>query len=194
MHPVTYEVEFVAPRSRLTTFFRLLLAIPHLIVIALWGILISIVVVVAWIVIVVTGRYPAGLWAFTATFLVYYARVYSYTSLLTDPYPPFGAGGDYPVRLEIERPDRHSRLTTLFRLILVIPAYVAGYLLQIAGNAVSLLAWLVIVVTGRMPVALQGFIVFVHRFLMRLTAYGLLLVDAYPSFGTAEDAASGYVS
>jgi hypothetical protein len=108
--------------------------------------------------------------------------VNGYYGLLTDVYPPFGSGGDFPVVVSVRRSDRQSRLTTLFRSILIIPAAIGTYLLTIAQNAVTFLAWLVIIFTGRMPLPLQGFILFVHRFSIRTTAYALLLVDAYPSF------------
>jgi hypothetical protein len=181
-HPVKYEVAYQEQRNRLTTFFRFILVIPHVILLALWGIAVYVTTILAWFAILVTGRFPAGLWSFAHRYLVYSARVNGYSGLLSDVYPPFGSDGDYPVRVTVEAPDRHSRLTTFFRSVLVIPALLGLYLLGIAQNVVTLLAWIVIVFTGRMPLALQNFIVFVHRFSIRTTAYILLLVDAYPSF------------
>jgi hypothetical protein len=57
-HPVQYEAVYVAERSRVTTFFRLILAIPHFILVALWGIPVYVVTVIAWIAIIITGSYP----------------------------------------------------------------------------------------------------------------------------------------
>jgi hypothetical protein len=194
-HPVQYEAVFEPQRSRVTTFFRMILVIPHLVVLLLWGVAAYVTTFVAWFAIIITGRYPNGLWGFAAKYFVYAGRVNGYSGLLTDVYPPFGADGDYPVRVTAQRSDRQSRLRTLFRYILIIPAGIGAYLLGIAQNAVTFLAWLVILFTGKMPLPLQNFILFVHRFSVRTTAYGLLLVDAYPSFAEGEaPAAAGTIA
>ena len=190
-HPVQYEAVFEAQRSRLTTFFRVIMVIPHLVLLALWGIAVYVTTVVAWFAILITGHYPTGLWGFAERFFVYSGRVNGYFGLLTDVYPPFGADGDYPVQVTAQRFDRQSRPKTLFRYILVIPAAIGAYLLGIAQNAVTFLAWLVILFTGKMPLPLQNFILFVHRFSVRTTAYALLLVDAYPSFAEGDVAVGG---
>jgi hypothetical protein len=64
---VTFEADYVERRSRLTTFFRLLLVIPHLIVLYLWGIVAGIAVVIAWFALLFTARYPRGLYMFVAS-------------------------------------------------------------------------------------------------------------------------------
>src|SRR3954468_22219619 len=102
-HPVGLIVTDDLQRNRLTVFFRLLLAIPHFIVVGLWGILVYLLVVVAWIVAIFTGRVPDGLHNFMSTWLRYATRVTAYAFLLADPFPPFGAGGSYPVGARIER-------------------------------------------------------------------------------------------
>ena len=66
-YPVTFEADYVERRSRLTTFFRLLLVIPHLIVLYLWGIVAGIAVVIAWFALLFTARYPRGLYMFVAS-------------------------------------------------------------------------------------------------------------------------------
>ena len=191
IHPIQYEAVFEPQRSRVTTFFRIILVIPHLVVLLLWGLAAYVTTFIAWFAILITGSYPSGMWSFTAKYFVYAGRVNGYSGLLTDVYPPFGADGDYPVRVTAQRSDRQSRLKTLFRYLLIIPATIGAYLLGIAQNAVTFLAWLVILFTGKMPLPLQNFILFVHRFSVRTTAYGLLLVDAYPSFAEGEEPAAG---
>ena len=57
-YPVTFEADFVERRSRLTTFFRLILLIPLLIVAYVYGILAFFALIIAWFAIVITGRYP----------------------------------------------------------------------------------------------------------------------------------------
>src|SRR6202040_2721505 len=96
-HPIGLIVTDDLRRSRLTVFFRLLLAIPHLIWVSLWGIVTEIVVLIAWFAALFTGRVPDGLHNFIASFLRYSIRVTAYVFLLADPFPPFGSGGSYPV-------------------------------------------------------------------------------------------------
>jgi hypothetical protein len=79
----------VEPRNRLTVFFRLLLAIPQLIVVSILGAAWSVVTVIAWFGILFTGRYPAGFYEFSVGVLRWQMRVEAYLLLLRDEYPPF---------------------------------------------------------------------------------------------------------
>jgi|SRR5690348_4367330 len=77
------------PRNRLTVFFRLLLALPHLFVIWILGTAWAIVSMIAWFSILFTGRYPASLYEFSVGVLRWTTRVEAYLLLLHDDYPPF---------------------------------------------------------------------------------------------------------
>jgi hypothetical protein len=186
MHPVQFDVDYVERRSRLTTFFRLLLVIPHLIFAAIYGIVAFVVVFIAWFAILITGRFPVGMWNLTAGFVRYYARITGYCYLVTDPFPPFSGEGEYPSTLHIERPETQSRLKTLFRTILAIPFYIVAYLLSIAMSAVGFLLWLIIVITGKSPRGLHNFQVMCVRYSARFYAFWMLLVDAWPNFEEPE--------
>lgn len=78
-----------AARDRLGVAFRLLLALPQLLV--LWGLGVAwgVTTVIAWFAILLTGRYPAPLCEFGAGVLRWNARVEAYLLLLCDEYPPF---------------------------------------------------------------------------------------------------------
>lgn len=76
-------------RDRLGVAFRLVLAIPQLIAVWLLGIAWAITTVVAWFAILLTGRYPRGLYRFGVGVLVWSTRVEAYVLLLRDEYPPF---------------------------------------------------------------------------------------------------------
>ena len=89
-----YEAELALdppeePRDRLTVAFRILLAIPHLVIVWALGIGWTITSVVAWFSILFTGRYPAGLYEFGVGVLRWNTRVEGYLLLLYDDYPPF---------------------------------------------------------------------------------------------------------
>ena len=183
-HPVTFEADYVEPRSRLTTFFRLILGIPHIIVMAFYGFAAVVVVFLAWFALLFTGRWPRGMYDFVAGFLRYSTAVNGYLYLLTDVYPPFGPDVDaYPVRLNIAPPkEEYDRLKVLFRIILAIPPYIISYAMQIVAQIGALLAWFAIVVLGRQPKGLQEMIVLGLSYQQRAYAYMALITEDWPPF------------
>jgi hypothetical protein len=183
-HPVTFAADYVEPRSRLTTFFRLLLVIPHAIVVALWSIAAAVVVVVAWFALVFTGRWPRGMYDFLAGFMRYVTAVYGYMYLLTDAYPPFGGDtGAYPVRLEVAPPrERYSRMKALFRIFLAIPVLIINYAMQIVAQVGAFLSWFAIVALGREPKGLQEMTGLGLSYQQRSLAYVLLVSEDWPPF------------
>jgi hypothetical protein len=187
--PVTFTAEWVEPRSRASTFFRWLLAIPHFIVLWLWSIATYVAVVVAWFALVITGRWPRGLYDFVAAYLRYGTFVNGYAYLLTDRYPPFG-GDDpsYPVQLGIGPPKAaYDRLKVAFRIILYIPVWIIASALLVVAEVGAVLAWFAIVILGRQIEPLQEMIVLGLSYQQRATAYGCLISEDWPPF-TSPDA------
>jgi hypothetical protein len=82
MYPVTYHADYVEPRNRLSTFLRLIYAIPALIVFTLFSIGAFLASIVAWFAILFTGKYPQGLYDFNAKLVRMAGRVNSYTYLV----------------------------------------------------------------------------------------------------------------
>ncbi|MEX2571095.1 MAG: DUF4389 domain-containing protein [Gemmatimonadota bacterium] len=194
-------------RNRLTNAFRIILAIPHLLLVGgpvaaafSWsgsaegdashnwgaggviGAVASVAAVIAWFWILFTGRHPQGLWDLGAFYLRWRVRAVAYVALLRDEYPPFG-DGPYPAGLNLTRPEEpRNRLTVAFRLILVIPQLLAIWALGIAWAVTTFIAWFVILFTGEYPADLYRFGVGVMRWTTRVEAYLLLLTDEYPPF------------
>jgi hypothetical protein len=186
-YPITFEADYVEQRSRLTTFFRWLLAIPHFLILAFWGLAVFFGVIVAWFALLFTGSWPLGLYMFTANYMKYYTRVSGYAWLLTDPYPPFPSGvnddPDYPVRLNVAAPlAEYSRLKVLLRIFYVIPAAIIVYVLNLVLDLIAFVAWLVIVVTGKQPKGLQDVIKLCVSYHMRANGLFLLVTETYPPF------------
>jgi hypothetical protein len=184
-YPVTFKADYVEKRSRLTTFFRGLLAIPHLIAVLFYVFAAEIVTIIAWFALLFTGRYPQGMYDFVAGALRYGTRVCGYVFLLTDEYPPFS--GDpatpYPVDLNIGPPKaEYSRLKVLFRIILMIPVYIIAYAMQIVFEVGALIAWFAIVILGRQPKGLQDMIVLGMSYHQRAYGYFFLLTEDWPPF------------
>ena len=89
-YPTTIAiVDPVAPRDKLTIAVRLLLAIPHFIVLVFVGLAWGIVTVIVWFVILFTATYPEGVARFSVGVLRWYLRVEAYVLLMVDEYPPF---------------------------------------------------------------------------------------------------------
>lgn len=89
----------------------------------------------------------------------------------------------YPVTFEADYIEQRNRLTTFFRLILMIPLAIWLYIYAIVAGIVLVIAWFAIVITGHYPRGLYDFVAGYTRFITRATAYGALLCDPYPSFG-----------
>jgi hypothetical protein len=192
MYPVQYTAEWVERRSRLSTFFRLILVIPALIFSALYGFAALFVVFVAWFALLFTGRYPEGMYRFVSGALRNAMRTTAYYNLVTDVYPPFDGKDEtpYPVRITIAPPqERYSRLKVLFRGILMIPIYVVAYVFALIYQVGAFAAWFVIVFTGKMPKGLQDIIDMGLRYTVRANAYYWLITEDWPPL--TDPAASG---
>lgn len=90
--PYPVELEIDGPprdRDRLRVAFRIVLALPHLVVIWALGVAWAITTAIAWFAILLTGRYPTGLYGFGVGVLRWNLRVEAYLLLLHDGYPPF---------------------------------------------------------------------------------------------------------
>ncbi|MEA2252374.1 MAG: hypothetical protein QOI62_1218 [Solirubrobacteraceae bacterium] len=184
-HPVTFEADYAERRSRLTTFFRWILAIPHLIFMYVYALAAGVVAIVAWFALLFTGRWPRGMYDFVAGYLRYSTYVNGYLWLVTDEYPPFSGdpGASYPVRLDIAPPqERYSRLRVLFRIVLAIPVMIIVYAMQIVAQVGALLAWFAIVLLGRQPKGLQDMIVLGLSYQQRAYAYLMLITEDWPPF------------
>jgi Domain of unknown function (DUF4389) len=184
-YPVAFEADYVEHRSRLTAFFRLLLAIPVFIWLYVYGIAAAVVQIAAWFAIVITGRFPAGMYRFLADFIEVEVTATAYAALLAEPYPPFLASSkpDYPVRMYFAGPlPRYSRLKTFFRLLLAIPIVIMRYIAQIMLEVCAFAAWCVSIALGRLPRGLFDPMVLANSYIARTDAYLFLLTETYPPF------------
>jgi Domain of unknown function (DUF4389) len=184
-HPVRLEVTDDLRRTRLTAFFRLLLAIPHF----LWLALLAIVVVLAeignWFATLIQGRSPDAIHGFLAVYLRYTTHVSAYTFLIADPYPGFAfvnLNEDYPVDLHVAPPQEQNRWTVAFRLILAIPAMIVAQILRNLSSILAVFSWALAVLTARVPEGIRNFAALALRYEAQTYAYVGLLTPRYPSF------------
>jgi hypothetical protein len=180
MSTLSLTIDGLPKHSRLTTFFRYILAIPLLIMNYLYAIGAYVVAVIAWFAILFTGRYPAGLYSFAAGYLRFSTRAVSYLLLAVDAYPPFSGdeAPDYPVHVVVpERLERYSRLKSFFRMIYIIPAYLVVVVLGIGLYVAVILSWFSIMITARDPFA--AYKQFALGWVLRFAALYLLVVEDY---------------
>jgi Domain of unknown function (DUF4389) len=191
-YPVAFQADYREQQSRLTTLFRMILVIPWLFVSIVWGLLAFMGVVAAWFAIVITGTYPAFAYDWVSKYLRFYTRVTAWMWLLTDEFPPFDGGEhpEYPVRFTIPEPlAEYSRWKTALRLILLIPVLILAYLFNLLIEIVGILAWIVIVVTGRFPKGLWDVQKMGVAYVSLANAYHLLVTETYPPISPEDDGA-----
>jgi uncharacterized protein DUF4389 len=180
-HPVRIDVHDELERSRLTVFFRLLLALPHILWLILWSVAVFFAVVAAWFAALFGGRVPLALHRFIAAYVRYTTHLGAYISLVGRRFPGFvGREGSYGIDLHIAGPERQNRWKTLFRFFLAIPAFLLSSTLDAVLLVVAFLSWWYALVTGRVPEGLRNLGAVCIRYSSQTRAYASLLTDRYP--------------
>ena len=197
-HPVRLVVIDDLHRSRLTVFFRVLLAIPHFFWFGLFSVGAFFIAFINWFATLAMGRSPKGLHDFLAGYVRYATHLFAYLFLAANPYPPFYVGSpqsQYPVDVSIDPPAPQNRWITGFRIILAIPALLFSIALSGGGSVsssrggsmggVSAVAavcmWFSSLVRGRSPRGLRDFVAWSVAYTAQVYAYLFLLTDRYPN-------------
>ena len=210
-YPARLIIDYPEQLDRFSTFFRLIWAIPILIISTLLSAtsnstVTTIVVtetgkvvsnatgsgggIVAGLfgatllMIVFRERYPRWWFDFGREFARFGMRVAAYLALLTDEYP--STTDEQSVHLELDYPDVEqdlNRWLPLVKWFLAIPHYLVLMVLFLVAIVVVVIAWFAILFTGRYPRALFDYMVGVGRRGLRVQAYAFFLAtDQYPPF------------
>lgn len=203
-YPIRTSVDYPdRDLSRMTTFFRLLVAIPILIVLGSvnggtwqWSTEQGTAVAAGaggllffgpLLMIVFRQKYPRWWFDWNLELLRFSTRVGIYLGLMDDRYP--STDDHQSVHLDLDYPDVPrdlNRWLPLVKWFLAIPHYVALFFLTIAAFVVIVIAWFAILFTGRYPRGLFDFVEGVIRWQNRVIGYAFLLVtDRYPPFTLA---------
>jgi hypothetical protein len=189
-YPVRFDVQHPEKSSRLLNnipYLKLILAIPHIIILYILFFLVAVVGFIAWWAILFTGKYPRGMFNFAVNIQRWINNVNIYEVMMRDEYPPVsGEAGKYPpVTYEVDYPERLSRLLNnipYLKFILLIPHFIVLILLLIVWLVVYFIAWWAILFTGTYPRGMFDFSVGVFRWSSRISAYAAMMTDAYPPF------------
>ena len=183
MQQVVFDVPYTEERNRLTTAFRIILAIPHLILYGLWNRVAQLAAVVQWFICVFTGKRNKSIWDFTLSAEAYGSRVGSYTGLLHDVWPPFFTEqGAVPSSYSLEYDESVNRLTTGLRIIWAIPALIIMLVIGIGAFFVGIVSWFAILFTGKHPRGMFDFLLKFQRYSLQTSAYTMLMTDTYPKY------------
>nr|CEL13286.1 POSSIBLE TRANSMEMBRANE PROTEIN [Kibdelosporangium sp. MJ126-NF4]CTQ98977.1 POSSIBLE TRANSMEMBRANE PROTEIN [Kibdelosporangium sp. MJ126-NF4] len=205
-YPVRLEGRPDAELSQWLWLVKWFLVIPHLIVLTFLWIAFWVLTVFVFFAILITARYPRGVFDFNVGVMRWTWRVafYAYGALGTDRYPPFSLGEvpDYPATLHVDYPERLSRGLVLIKSwLLAIPHYLiigfflggAGYLGWRWGGTVLLggsglitllvlIGGVVLLFTRKFPPGIRDFVLGMDRWVVRVGAYAMLMTDKYPPF------------
>src|SRR5439155_12065659 len=199
-YPVQFDVAYPdRDLNRLTTAFRIIVAIPILIVAGALGGHYSnwgehgagfagtgggALFLAPLLMIVFRQKYPRWWFDWNRELLRFSNRVGVYLALMDDRYP--STDDHQGVTLELPYPDAKNDLNRwlpIVKWLLAIPHYILLVFLSIAAVVAIIVAWFAILFTGRYPRGLFDFVLGVGRGGNRVTAYAFLVVrDRYPPF------------
>jgi hypothetical protein len=179
-HPVQLRVEDDLRRSRLTVFFRLLLALPHIVWLLLWTIAAIVAAIAGWFAMLARGHLPAPLHRFLSAYVRYQMHVNSFTFLVANPFPGFVGKPGYPVEIQLPDVQSQNRWTVGFRIFLAVPAILVASGVGNLLYACAFLGWFVSLAHGRMPQGLRDAGAYALRYSAQQWAYVMLVTGSYP--------------
>ncbi|HEX5853805.1 MAG TPA: DUF4389 domain-containing protein [Solirubrobacteraceae bacterium] len=182
--PLRVEVTDLPRRSRVTVFFRLPLAVPHFVWLALWGILALLAAVLNWLWTLITGTPARGLRRFLLAYMRYQLHVNAFAYLIANPFPGFtGAAGSYPIELHATERERQNRWSVLARAPLALPALLIASAYGSLLLVVAILGWFAALATGSMPLGFRNAGALALRYSAQTWGYLIAVTGAYPYSG-----------
>jgi uncharacterized protein with PQ loop repeat len=201
--PVTIRVDAPLERRRLTVFFRIILAIPHLIWLTIWGVGAFFVVIVQWFVVLFSGRTTEGLHNFFTSYIRYWVHVNAYIHIASERYPGFLGEKGYEVDVDFDPPREQQRWTVALRLFLLVPVIILAVVISGSGVQPSwrsdgsessygaslvgilatagVLSWFYSLFKARAPEGVTRLMWYTLHFGAVAWSYAFLLTDRFPN-------------
>jgi hypothetical protein len=181
-YPVQFEISYPAELNRWLPLVKWLLAIPHYFALFFIGIGAFFVGIWAFFAVLFTGRWPRAAFEYLVGTFRWGYRVAAYLHLMVDPYPPFSMADDpsYPVRLNIEYPERISNWRPLVHWLLAYPYLIVAGIIYLLTGIMSFVAFFTILFTKRIPRGMFELMMPGLRWELRGGAYAYFMVDRYP--------------
>ena len=200
-YPATLTIDYPEKANRLTVFFRLIMAIPIMIILGLlsyqgftndqfpnesyW---VGILVLPTLLMIVFRRKYPKWWFDWNVQLTKFSFRVVSYLLLLRHEYP--STDEEQAVIVQIQYPNVEkdlNRWLPLIKWLFVFPHMIVLCFIMMGVLLSTILAWLIILISGKYPRKIFEFVVGALRWILRVQAYALLLItDQYPPFRFSE--------
>jgi hypothetical protein len=187
-YPIDLQIDYPEEGiSRWRPLLHWLLVLPHFIVLLFLGIAAYVVIAIVFFAILITGRYPEGMFNFLAGIGRWSNRVLAYEYFMTEQYPPFSLDDepDYPARTRYDYPPpdgKIARWRPLVHWLLVIPHFIVIYFLFIAESIVLFIAFFAVLFTRQWPRSMFDFTVGIVRWRTRMVGYYLWMTEEYPPF------------
>jgi hypothetical protein len=181
-YPVRLEIAYPAELNRWLPLVKWLLVIPHFIVLFFVAIGAFFVAIWAFFAVLFTGRYPRGAFDYMVGTFRWAYRVLAYAHLMVDPYPPFSLQDDpdYPVRLQVDYPERIANWRPLVQWLLAYPYLIVAGILYWLTAILAFIAFFTILFTKKIPRGVFELMIPGLRWNLRGSAYGYFMIDRYP--------------
>lgn len=184
-YPLQADIEHQEEYARFLPLVKWLLLFPHYIVLFVLGIAALFVAIISFFAVIITRRYPQGMFDFMVGVHRWAWRVQAYLLLMTDRYPPFTLADDpdFPAMFEIDYPEEGTaRWRPLFAGLIAIPYLIVAYIVLYLAEILVFFAFFTILFAKKFPKGMFEIVLIAMRWQARANAYVYWLTTKYPPF------------
>jgi Domain of unknown function (DUF4389) len=176
-----FELHQPPARRKASLTARLSSLVPYVIFSFLWLIAGFAVSVFAWFAILVTGRYPSGLFAFNVRAWRFLVTTTAYACLVVDARPPISGVNslDYPLQVDVTPLPEYNRLLTGFRAFILVPLMLVSVPITLAAYLLFIPSLLMVTLLRHQPKSLQRLMAAYVRNYARYMSSWFLLTEIW---------------
>jgi hypothetical protein len=187
-YPVTCALDAQLEMANLQPFISYILAIPHILLVGLYGIVAFFNAIVLWFSIVFSGSAPENARNNIAGFQRYWYRVVVFQYFMTQQYPEFNTvpgyadPGGFPARIDITPATSYDKMQVILRALYAIPLYLYAIYVAIMVWIGLLMGFISVLTGGKWNPQWRRTVFNAITWIMRVNCWYFLLVDEYPGF------------